>query len=74
MIRSKRPLSDEELRQISAQFKDLCFKGSIERLKDLSEDDNQDLSLERLVFHFNRTSYSRLRELIDHINALPALS
>ena len=74
LIRLKRPISDEELKRVSAQFKDICAKGGIERMKDLAEDDNQDLSLERIVFHFDRSSYSRLRELINCLNTLPALA
>ena len=74
LIRLKRPLSDEELREIAAGFKDICAKGGIERLKDIAEDDNQDPSLERLVFYFNRTSYSRLHGMIDALNALPSLA
>ncbi len=72
LIRLKRPISDEELKRVSAQFKDICAKGGIERLKDLAEDDNHDPALERLVFHFDRSGYSRLRQLIDHLNALPS--
>ena len=71
LIRLKRPISDEELKKVSFLFKDICVRGGIERLKDLAEDDNQDHSLERLVFHFDRSGYSRLRLLIDHLNALP---
>ncbi len=74
LIRLKRPVSDAELKQVSALFKDLCVKGGIERLKDITEDDNRDPALERLVFYFNRTAYSRLRQLIDHLNALPSLA
>ena len=74
LVRLKRPISDDELKNVSAQFKDLCAKGGIERLADIGEDDNQDPALERLVFHFDRSSYSRLRELIDCLNAMPTLS
>ena len=74
LIRLKRPLADEELKRISFQFKDLCSQGGLERLKEIAEDDNQDPSLERIVFHFDRMSYSRLRQLVDAFNTLPALS
>lgn len=71
LIRLKRPVTDAELKALSAQFKDICVKGGIERLADPLEDDNQDPSLERIVFHFNRAGYSRLRELVDRLNDLP---
>lgn len=74
LIRLKRPLSDDELKEINIQFKDLCVGGGFERLKDLSEDNHPDQSLERIVFPFNKTGYSRLRQLIDYFNALPPLS
>ncbi len=71
LVRLNRPVSDQELKVISSQFKDICTKGCIERLADITEDDNQDPALERLVFYFDRVSYSRLRELVDCLNALP---
>ncbi len=73
LIRLKRPISDEELKAISTRFKDLCSKGALERLADTTEDDNRDPSLERIVFYFDRSSYSRLKELIDTFNSLPSL-
>jgi hypothetical protein len=39
-------------------------------LADPAEDDNKDTQLERLVFHFDKSSYSGLRTLIDTLNAL----
>ena len=74
LIRSKRPVSDDELKKMSKLFSDICVSGGIERMKSIDEDNDKDPTLERLVFHFNRSSYSRLRQLIDHLNDLPALT
>ncbi len=70
LIRLRKPVSDKVLKKISQDFKDILEKGEFGRLKDISEDDNHDPSLERIVFHFDRSSYSRLRELIDLFNSL----
>ncbi len=68
LVHLKKPLEAPALARINRDFKDIVTEGGFERLEDLSEDDNKDVSLERLVFHFNRSSYSRLRQLIDTLN------
>jgi uncharacterized protein (TIGR00730 family) len=69
LVRLKKPLPPAALQRISSEFKDLIVKGSFEKLADISEDDIKDPGLERIVFYFNRTHYSRLRQLIDFFNA-----
>ena len=68
LIRLRKPVPDKVLRQLSGEFKDMLSEGLIERLDNVSEDDNKDATLERLVFHFDRAGYSRLRQLIDRLN------
>jgi hypothetical protein len=70
LIRLRRPVPDAMLKKISEDFKDILEKGEFERLKDIGEDDNHDPSLERIVFYFDRSGHSRLRELIDLFNSL----
>ena len=66
----RKPLSDNLIAALSRDFKDMFAKGSFERMTDLAEDDIKDPDLHRLVFYFDRSSYHRLRVLIDRLNAL----
>lgn len=68
LIRLRQPLSRVQLEALSREFKDILKKGSFERLEHVEEDDVKDPSLFRLVFHFDRAGYSRLRLLIDRLN------
>ena len=70
LIRLRRALKTQELEKINRDFKDILNGGVFERMVDLTNDDNKDPSLERLVFHFDKSSYARLRLLIDHLNSL----
>lgn len=70
LIRLRKPLSVDRLEKFNREFKDIVSQGQFSRFTDLQEDDNKDPGLERLVFHFDRSSYHRLRELIDQLNAL----
>ncbi len=70
LIRLRKPLSKGELDILNRNFKGMISGGSFERLEDISEDDNKDPNLERVLFHFDRTSYHHLRALIDHFNSL----
>lgn len=69
LIRVRRPVSDRKLKELNESFKDIIASGEIERLTDLSLDDNKDTKLHRLVFRFDRTGYARIRELIDALNS-----
>jgi hypothetical protein len=69
LIRLKRRLGAKHLKQINSSFKDILSGGTFRILKNADEDDDQDPSLERLIFKFNRSSYNRLRELIDFANS-----
>lgn len=70
LIRLKRPVTAALVDRLNRSFGDLLTGGRFERLTEPGEDDNRDPYLHRIVFHFNRTSYSRLRELIDTLNTL----
>jgi len=70
LIRLKKPVTDRTLETINKRFQDILSGGSFERLDDLREDDNQGLSVHRIVFNFDRSGYARLRQLIDFLNAL----
>lgn len=68
LIRVKRPIRPEWLDRLNRDFKDILKTGRFELLTDLALEDNSDPDLYRLVFHFNRSSYQRLRLLIDTLN------
>ena len=70
LIRLRKPLSGKDIEILNRDFKGMISSGNFERLEDISEDDNKDAGLERILFHFDRTSYHHLRELIDHFNTL----
>lgn len=70
LIRLRKPVSEADLKKAAAEFRTILTRGSFERLGDFRGDDNQDPSLERIVFHFDRSSYNGLRRLIDYFNSL----
>ena len=71
LIRLKTPITEPQLKKISIIFKDILSQGVFERFTALQEDDNPDPKLERILFYFDRASYSRLRQLIDYLNTFP---
>lgn len=70
LIRLHKPISENDLQHVNKAFADMLSEGAFERLTDYSEDDMQTPALERIVFHFDKSSYSRLRQLIDYFNTL----
>jgi len=70
VIRLQKPLSDELLERLNADFKDILVQDTIQQTGALAEEvDEPDLSnLPRLIFNFNRRSFGRLRQMIDRIN------
>ena len=70
LVRLRRPVPDAALRRLNVDFRDILARGSFERLADVREDDVRDRGLERIVFRFDRSNYSRLRQLIDRFNSL----
>jgi len=71
-LRMKTPIAPEQLEGIQQQFSDLLTEGRFELRGALEEELDEPAlkDLPRLVFSFNRRSASRLRQLIDHLNAL----
>jgi len=70
VFRLRQPLSDEQLAAINDQFSDILVEGKFAAGPALPEEhDEVDLAeFPRLVFHFNRRSFGRLRQLIDWLN------
>ncbi len=71
-IRLKTSISEEQVAGLHDTFGDLLSEGTFELRGPLHEElDEPDLrELPRLTFTSNRRSASRLRQLIDHLNAL----
>ena len=70
VLRVRRPLSDAEVEAVQERFEDI-LKGPVEQSPGpvpAEADDNP--GLPRLILPFNRSSYSRLRQLIDFLNFL----
>lgn len=70
LIRLKKPLTETHLRHLNSAFKDVLTTGEFSPLTVAAEDDHIDPSLYRLVFHFDKSGYARLRQLIDYLNSL----
>jgi uncharacterized protein (TIGR00730 family) len=70
VLRLHRPLPPEFLDTIDIQFADVLSRGRFVLSGPLPEekDEPELTSLPRLVFHFNRSNFGRLRHLIDEIN------
>jgi uncharacterized protein (TIGR00730 family) len=72
VLRMQRAPSVGELAALNAEFADIVAQGAIEIVEttadELADDDHVDLA--RIAFRFNRHGWSRLRMLIDRLNAL----
>jgi len=75
VIRLQRPLPEDFVRSLNREFADIVVRGRIEQRSALpvEKDEPEIASLPRLVFEFDRLHFGRLRELIDAINAAPAV-
>ncbi|MCO6438389.1 MAG: LOG family protein [Phycisphaerae bacterium] len=72
VIRLQEPLSDEQVRRLDRDFADILIDGSYQQLPEaLPEENGEYPDKARLVFKFHRRSAGRLRQLINHLNALP---
>ena len=71
VLRLRTPISDEKLESLNADFKDLLVEGKIERtdVHPYEGDEEHLATFPRLRLRFNRRDTSRLRQLIDAINA-----
>ncbi len=70
VFRLRQPLDEALLTEINDRFRDILVEGRFTQGSPLSEErDETDLvALPRLIFHFDRRSFGRLRQLIDCIN------
>ena len=69
VIRLNRSPSTEVLARLHEDFGDLPVKGGFDVTGKLPEEEaDETAALPRLVFHFNRVNYGRLRQLIDFLN------
>ena len=70
VFRLTRPLTDDNLKDIQHRFEDL-LKGPLDQSPGPLPLEQSELpALPRLIVPFNRSSYARLRRLIDYINTL----
>jgi hypothetical protein len=70
IVRLREDIDDGLLAAINAEFDDIVVKGGIERSATTESeiDDHDKIDLPRLALHFNKSSFSRLRVLIDRLN------
>jgi hypothetical protein len=70
VLRVRRPVTDELLVKLNADFSDILTSGTIDRTVthsfELEDEDTRDLP--RIALRFNRRDAARLREMIDVIN------
>ena len=71
VMRLKREVTDTELTDLDRDFADILSSGGFERVTaSASEIDDGDVpDLARIAFRFDRSSYNRLRLLIDRLNS-----
>ncbi len=70
VFRLTRPLTDDNIKDIQQRFEDL-LKGPLDQSPGpLPQEQSELPALPRLIVPFNRSSYARLRRLIDYINTL----
>jgi hypothetical protein len=70
VLRLNQPLAPDLLTAINAEFRDLLVSGQFDQRQalPLEHDDPELVAKPRLVFHYTRRSFGRLRQLIDVIN------
>ena len=70
VLRLTRELTDDEMAGLDRDFADIVTSGRFERVSaspsEVEDDDVVDLP--RIAFRFDRSSYNRLRRLIDRLN------
>ncbi len=72
VIRLKRAPGESALAAVNKNFTDIIAAGKIKVIKPTPQErrDNDQLSLARIAFVFNRRDYGRLRQLIDVLNGV----
>jgi uncharacterized protein (TIGR00730 family) len=70
IFRLQRALSEGELTELGARFEDI-LKGPVDQsASPVPQELNEFPNMPRLILPFNRSSYARLRQLIDFVNGL----
>ncbi len=70
VFRLNRALADEQVSEIQRRFEDILKGPVVQAPGPVLKELNEFPELPRLILPFNRTSYARLRELIDFVNTL----
>jgi uncharacterized protein (TIGR00730 family) len=72
VIRLKHAPSDSAIEALNQDFSDIIVGSPIQRVQPTQEEvaDEDNLTLPRIAFGFNRRDYGRLRQLIDVLNSL----
>ena len=70
IIRMKNAPSETAIEALNEDFAEILLDGKIKAAKPTPEEteDNDNLTLARIAFNFNRRDYGRLRQLIDVLN------
>ena len=70
VLRLNERLSDCRLDELNTNFADILLSGCITQGDPLPEEKDEPTlaHLPRLIFHFNRRNFGRLRQLIDCVN------
>jgi hypothetical protein len=70
VLRLMKPPSEKLVETLNTDYSDILLKGKITASQALPEehDDPVLADLPRLIFHFNRRNFGRLRQLIDVVN------
>jgi predicted Rossmann-fold nucleotide-binding protein len=70
VFRLQHPLTDGQLGELQTRFDDI-LKGPVDQsMTPIPQEFDEHPELPRLILPFNRTSYGRLRQLIDWINVI----
>lgn len=70
VFRLHRLLTDDQLRDMQTRFEDILKGPADQSPTPIPQELDEHPELPRLILPFNRSSYSRLRQLIDYLNAL----
>jgi uncharacterized protein (TIGR00730 family) len=70
VFRVQRPLTEREMRDLQTQFDDILKGPADQSPTPIPQEADEHPELPRLILPFNRSNYSRLRQLIDFLNAL----
>lgn len=70
VVRIHRRLTEAALERLNQEFSDIVVAGKIEQHSALAGETNEPelADMPRIVFHFNRKSLGRFRQLINHVN------